>query len=284
MVRGMTLILHSSFHPIEIWKTISEKQITQMMAVPTLLTFMLQVLKGDVIISNRLRTIYTGGAQLPKEMIQQYEDFGYTIEQVYALTETTCYLTRWGKEYGMNHAGSLGIPSYLCDVVIRDPETLQLLEPNQVGEIVTRGQHVFAGYWNNPTATQEVLQDGWFATRDIGYIDEQGFLYILDRLKDMISTGGEKVYPMQVESVIRGIEGVADVAVIGVPDPIWIEIPRAYVVLHSGVTYTEEEILQQVHQEISAFKLQQVSFINELPQISMGKVLKYTLRDQVLHS
>ncbi|TCS93840.1 class I adenylate-forming enzyme family protein [Hazenella coriacea] len=280
IMRGMTMILLPTFHPVDIWNFIDNKRINVMMAVPTMLKIMLQTLKGREHIIESLRNIYCGGAQFPAKAIQEYADFGYSIHQVYALTETSCYLTHWWDHLGMEHSHSLGKPSYLVDVEIRHPDTGEVLPTGEPGEIVTRGKHIFQGYWNNIEETDKVLKDGWFFTRDVGYLDEHGFLHILDRIKDMIACGGEKVYPAQVEAVVQELDQVLEVAVIGVKDPIWVEIPRAYVVLKQDQSITEEEILEYVHSKISSYKLQQVHFIDELPKNGMGKVVKFKLKEQ----
>lgn len=280
IIKGMTLVLQSRFHPVEIWDVIHEKKINSMMAVPTLLNLMLPALKQRESLVPTLRNIYCGGTQIPATVIHDYANFGYAINQIYALTETSCYLTRWYHGFGMKHCDSLGKPSYLVDLEIRDPETNESLPAGEIGEIVTRGEHIFQGYWNNPEETAEVYRDGWFHTQDLGYLNEDGFLYILDRMKDMIATGGEKVYPAQIEAILLQQPEVQEAAVIGVKHPLWMEIPRAYIVLKPESTLSEEEILAFVHDKISAYKLQQVRFVDSLPKNGMGKILKSQLREE----
>jgi acyl-CoA synthetase (AMP-forming)/AMP-acid ligase II len=137
---------------------------------------------------------------------------------------------------------------------------------------------MFAGYWNQEKATQEVIRNGRYHTGDVGWMDENGLLYVIDRLKDMIITNGENVYPAQVESVINRLEEVAESAVVGVAHPVWGELARAYVVLKEGCSITEKEIITFVRQYLPDHNLHEVVFVDQLPKNSMGKVMKYVLR------
>jgi fatty-acyl-CoA synthase len=151
--------------------------------------------------------------------------------------------------------------------------------PGQLGEICLKGPKVFKGYWNNPEATAKAMVDGWFHTGDIGMLDPEGYLYIMDRKKDMIISGGENIASPEVERVIYEIPGVLEAAVIGIPHPKWLEVPKAYVVLKPGHTLTAEEIESYCQKKLAKFKVpKEIEFIDQLPRNPSGKVLKRELR------
>jgi len=181
-------------------------------------------------------------------------------------------------DMGLETCASVGKSVYLTEMKIVDPVTGEALPPGEIGEVVCRGPLTFSGYWNNPKATEEVIRNGWYHTRDVGYMDENGFLYIVDRLRDMIITSGEKVFPAQVESVITQLEEVAEAAVVGVKHPVWGELARAYVVLKDGAKIKEEEVIAHTRRHMADHNLHEVVFVKELPKNSMGKVMKHVLR------
>jgi len=149
-----------------------------------------------------------------------------------------------------------------------------------VGEIVCGGPQVFKGYWNNPAATAQVLEDGRYRSGDLGKMDEDGFVYVVDRLKDMIISGGENIYPAELEGVIATHPAVAEVAVVGVPDANWGEIPRAYVVKKPGADLAEEEVIALCRGNLAGYKcVREVRFVNALPKNAVGKILKKELRE-----
>ncbi len=152
------------------------------------------------------------------------------------------------------------------------------MPPGQVGEIVVRGPNVFREYWNLPEATAQSIRDGWFHTGDLGRRDEEGYVYIVGRSKDMIISGGENIYPLEVEQVLQGHPAVAEVAVFGVPDPRWGEVPRAAVVLRPGQKVSREELLAYCEGKLARYKIpKEVVFLPELPRSASGKVLKREL-------
>jgi len=153
--------------------------------------------------------------------------------------------------------------------------------PNTLGEIVLRGPKVFKGYWKNPQATAEAIKNGWFHTGDLGTMDEEGYLYIVDRKKDIIISGGENIASLEVERVIYELPQVLETAVVGIPHPKWQEIPKAFVALKKGETLTPEEIIAHCSKRLAKFKVpKEIEFIDALPRNPSGKVLKRQLREK----
>jgi acyl-CoA synthetase (AMP-forming)/AMP-acid ligase II len=164
-------------------------------------------------------------------------------------------------------------------VRILDPEGNEV-GPNETGEICLKGPKVFIGYWKNPDGTKEAMRGGWFHTGDVGMLDEEGFLYIIDRIKDMIISGGENIASPEVEKIIYELPQVLEVAVVGIPHPKWLEVPKAYVVLKEGAELSDKEIIQHCAEKMAKFKVQkEIEFIDSLPRNPSGKVLKRQLRE-----
>jgi len=277
-VRGITLVLSTQFNPLQIWELIEAEKITGMFSVPSMLSYMYEMVKAQDVTAPTLRMILCGGSRVPEHLISGMHDWGFQVIQVYGATEYSGSITYWMPEMGLDKCASVGKPLYLTEMKIVDPVTGEALPPGEIGEVICRGPLTFAGYWNNPEATEEVIRNGWYYTRDVGYMDEDGFLYIVDRLRDMIITSGEKVFPAQVEAVIEQLEEVAESAVVGVKDPVWGELARAYVVLKEGAQIAEEEIIAHVRKHMADYSLHEVEFVKELPKNSIGKVMKYVLR------
>jgi acyl-CoA synthetase (AMP-forming)/AMP-acid ligase II len=178
----------------------------------------------------------------------------------------------------MDRLASAGIPRTDVEVKIFDAEDNEL-PPGETGEIVTRSELVMKGYWRNPEATQETLRNGWLHTGDVGYMDRKGYLFIMDRSKDMIISGGENIYPREIEEVLLRHPAVREVAAIGVPDPKWGEAVKAVVALVPGRTATEEQIIFFCKQNIASYKKpKSVDFVDELPKSNYGKILKREIR------
>ncbi|WP_124727294.1 class I adenylate-forming enzyme family protein [Staphylospora marina] len=279
LVRGMTVVTFPSFDPLQIWNWIDQEKVTGMMSVPPMLGYMLQALKGQNKEFPSLRGILCGGATVPDDWIRAFHELGYPIIQVYGATEFTGAATYFLPHFDIERCDSVGKGVYGTEIKILDPITGAELPPGEPGEIVIRGKMVFEGYWNNPEASEEVIRGEWYHTKDIGKMDEEGYVYVIDRLRDMIICGGEKVYPAEVEYVIHRFPDVVECAVVGVEDPIWGEVPRAYIVKKEGSSLTENEVLSYVRSQLADYKLMDVVFLEQLPKNSMGKILKYVLRE-----
>ena len=276
---GYTLVLMPRFHPVHVWELAEKERVTHMFAVPVMLKFMLPALIESEREVESLREIITGGSLVPVELIQQYESLGFPLTVVYGASEFSGLATFWNQGMGEEKRGSVG-KILIGEIKIIDPETGEELPAGEIGEVLLKGPQMFKGYWNNPEETRKVIRDGWYHTGDAGKLDRDRFLHVVDRYKDVIHVSGEKVFPVQVEAVIGEIKGVSEVAVVAVKDRMWGELSRGYVVKQADVNLTEEEVLQYTHSKLARYKLSEVVFVDELPKNSVGKVLKYRLREQ----
>jgi long-chain acyl-CoA synthetase len=234
---------------------------------------------------SRMKTIGYGASPIPLELLREaVEVFGCGFAQMYGMTETTGTIVALPPEdhdmKGSPRMRAAGKPLPGVEIRIID-DAGNALQAGEVGEIATRSVWNMAGYWNMPEATAKTIdKDGWLRTGDAGYMDEDGYVYIHDRVKDMIITGGENVYPAEVESAIYGHPDVADVAVIGVPDAKWGEAVKAMVVCKPGKTPDPQDIIAWARQRVAAFKTpKSIDFIEALPRNASGKILRRELRE-----
>lgn len=276
---GTTTIFMEEFEPIAAWKLIEQEKITTMMSVPEMLASLIKCLdlvKPDF---SSIRTITCGAAAVSQQIIIVFKQFGIPVQQVYGLTEFTGSLTMWRSEFDELKYGSKGKPVMYSELKVVSLETDETLGANEDGEILCRGPQLFLGYYKNEESTAAAIQDGWYRTGDIGHIDEDGFLYLVDRIADVIVTNGEKVYSAEVEAVLITHPAVAEVAVIGAPRPDFGEIPVAFIVLKPGQTVTKQELIRYCKRELAAYKVvRKVNFVDCLPRNIVGKLLKEELR------
>jgi fatty-acyl-CoA synthase len=278
---GATTILLEEFHPQKVWEMIEKEQITTMMSVPTMLTFMLKFFNQKQYRISSLRNITCGASAVPPKLIKEYEDLGIQIQQVYGITEYTGAVSFWRKEMDEHKFDSMGKTVFGGKVKVVDPKSGQELPAGEVGEIVCFGPQVFKGYWNNPDATKQVLKNGWYYSGDLGKVDEDGYLYVIDRLKDMIISGGENIYSAELETVINTIPGVVEAAVVGIPDPKWGEIPKAFIVKAQDAHLTKEDVIQRCKNVLAGYKcVKEVEFVDQLPRNAVGKILKHVLKQK----
>jgi O-succinylbenzoate-CoA ligase len=276
---GATSVIMSEFDPVKIWEIYDREKITVTLAVPAMLNFMLQTYDPDKYDTSSLRWVMSGASPVPASLIETYAGMGIDIHQVYGLTESCGPACLISPEDAIRHAGSTGKPFFYTDVRVVN-EAGEDCGVDEPGEVLLRGPHIMVGYWNRPDATAGTLVDGWLKTGDVAVIDSEGFVYIQDRIKDMIISGGENVYPAEIEHVIVSHEGVLEVAVIGVPSEKWGETPLA-VVVKSDENLTEEDVLAWAEGKLARFKQpKSVVFIDVIPRNPTGKVLKRILRDQ----
>ena len=277
---GHTSVIMREFDPQLAWQLIEEERINTSLLVPAMLNFMVQVPNAQDYDHSALRYIYSGASPLPVNLIKAYADIGIEVHQVYGLTESCGPGCLIDADNALNKIGSTGRGFFHTDVRIVDEEGNDCL-PNEQGEVWLAGKHIMKGYWNRPDATAETItQDGWLRTGDVAVMDEEGFVYIQDRIKDMIISGGENVYPAEIENVILGHPDVAEVAVIGQPSERWGESPFAIVVRKSDALL-ETDILQHCDGKLARFKLPKgAAFIDVIPRNANGKVLKRVLREQ----
>lgn len=280
--RGGEVVLHRSFDPSACVEDIPRYGVTTMFGVPAMFLFLSQLPSFNDADLTTLRMLVCGGAPVPEPLIKLYNGRGIPINQGYGLTETAPMVSFLSPESALAKVGSAGRPGLFSEVRLADEDNRPVTEPRVHGEVCTRGPNVMKGYWQRPEATAAAIDvEGWFHTGDVGYLDEEGFLYIADRVKDMVITGGENVYPAEVEGVLHECPGVADVAVIGLPDERWGEKVVAVVVPDAGADVTLEGIRAYAGERLARYKLPtQVETIDVLPRNPAGKILKFELRDR----
>lgn len=279
LLKGGTLVLQDRFEPSLVLAAIERHQITSLSGVPTTYQMLAEhPAWADTDISS-LRMLTCGGSAVPLRVLEAYEERGLGFSGGYGMTETAPGATSLQAERSREKIGSAGLPHFFSDVRIVDDRGAQV-QAGVVGEILLSGPNVILEYWNRPEASADsYVDDVWFRSGDMGYLDEEGFLYISDRLKDMIISGGENIYPAEVEQAIMELTAVSSVAVIGVPDPKWGEVPRAIVVPVEGVEVTGDQIMEHLSGRIARFKIPR-SFVitDELPRTASGKIRKADLR------
>jgi long-chain acyl-CoA synthetase len=280
---GSAMILVPRFNVRELLKTVQKKKPSIFPGVPTVFIGMLNDSKRDSFDLSSIRVCITGSAPMPVELLRKFEKLtGSIIAEGYGLTETSP-VTHCNPIRGRRKPGSIGIPISDTDCRIVDMSTgkvdLPLGEP---GEIVVRGPQVMQGYWGRKEETEQVLRDGWLHTGDIGWMDEDGYAFIVDRKKDMIISGGYNIYPREVDEILYQHPKVLDAAAVGVPDPYWGEIVKAFIVPKPGEALTAEEIVLFCKERLAAYKVpKSIEFRSSLPKSTIGKVLRKELRDEV---
>jgi acyl-CoA synthetase (AMP-forming)/AMP-acid ligase II len=277
-IRGNTIVSMPNFDPMSVWQLIKDEKVNVGGAVPAILNFMRQVPDFENFESEHLRCFVTGAAPMPKALIELYNSRNMQVIQGYALTETGGGGSFLLNEYAMSKVGSAGAPAMFAEMAVRDDEGN--VSDRGTGEVVIKAPFVMKEYWNRPDATEEAFDNGWFRTGDVAEIDDDGFIFIKDRIKDMIISGGENIYPAEIENVIISHSAVAEVAVIGLPDEKWGEIACA-VVVGDPAEASEEAILKLCSEKLSRYKLpKKVEYMDVLPRNPAGKVLKRVLRDR----
>ena len=280
---GATAIILYDIDCAAMLRAISEHHVTRVFLVPALLLFLLQTPGVEQTDFSSLVEILYGASPIPLDLLRSaIKTFKCPFAQVYGLTETTGGITYLGTEeheiQDNPRLSSCGKPADSVQLRIVDAAD-NPLAPGQVGEIICRSPQIMKGYWNLPDETARAIRGEWFYTGDAGYLDSDGFLYIHDRIKDMIVSGGENIYPAEIESVLFSHPAVADVAVIGVPDDVWGEAVKAVVVKRRGSDVTPEEIIDFARERIAHYKApKSVDFVDALPRNPSGKILKRELR------
>ena len=275
--RGLAQVLMKAFDPTKIWELVKSERINSALLVPAMLGACRMVYDPAVHDHSSLRWFLSGAAPVPKSLIEAYAEMGIEIHQVYGLTETCGPACLTTPEDALRKAGSTGKAFFHTDVKVVRPDGSEC-EVDEPGEVVVSADHLMTGYWNRPDATAESLRDGWLYTGDVAVVDDEGFIWIQDRLKDMIISGGENVYPAEIENVILGHPGVADVAVIGIPSEKWGESPLA-VVVKKDPDLDEAAVIAHCEGKLARFKMPvAVRFVDAVPRNASGKALKRELR------
>ena len=280
--KGGEVVLHRGFDPGACLADIERLGITTMFGVPAMFLFMSQHPGFSGADLTSVRSLVCGGAPVPEPLIKTYNGRGIPIQQGYGLTETAPMVSFLTPEFALQKVGSAGKAPLFTEIRLVDDDGEPVMAAGERGEVCVRGPNVMKGYWNQPGETQRVIDPaGWFHTGDLGYLDEDGFLYLVDRVKDMVISGGENVYPAEVESVLHEHPDVADVAVIGLPDARWGEAVVAIVVPAPGHTPTLESLREYATSRLARYKLPtRLETLETLPRNPAGKVLKFELRER----
>ncbi|GAA2552627.1 fatty-acyl-CoA synthase [Neomicrococcus aestuarii] len=283
LVRGGRTIIRRSFDPRQVLADIEKFGVEQAFLVPAMLSAMQQTADFETANIGSLRALICAGAPVPPILISQYEHKGVPVQQAWGLTETAPFATYLPTELTYAKPGSCGLPMPYCEVKIVDPATGEEVQnPGDTGEMWVKGPNVTSGYWNNPQATEAAFFDGWFRSGDIGYRDEAGYLFIVDRLKDMIITGGENVYPAEVERALMEYPGVVDVAVVGRSDPKWGESVVAVMSFKTAEAPSIEEIRAFADQYLARYKLpKELVIATSVPRNGSGKLDKVAVRQLI---
>jgi fatty-acyl-CoA synthase len=276
---GGTLVVMRAFDPDGLLHLIEEWKVTVILLVPSIYLVLSQFIDFDKYDLSSVRSWASGGSSLPPSLVELFAEKDIIIQQGFGMTETGPTVFIISKSDALRKVGSVGKPVLHTDVRIMDEEG-NTLGSNQVGELCIRGGNVTTGYWNRPEASAEALKEGWLHSGDAAKFDEDGFFYIVDRWKDMFISGGENVYPAEVENVIYQHPAVAEVAVIGVPHSKWQEVGKAIVVVKEGNSLTEGEVIEFCQGKLARYKIpKSVAFTDTLPRTAAGKVLKRELRN-----
>lgn len=280
---GATIVTLEGFKPSTVLEAIEKHRVTDIFLVPTAINFLLNdPAFGKHDISSLKRVIYTG-APMPTELLQKaIGALGNIFVQTYGSTEAMIISMLAEEDHAIDSKRITSVGKPVLDVKARVVDENGRERPTgEIGEIVVKSDRVMKGYLGLPEATSEVLKGGWFHTGDIGAIDKEGYMYILDRKKDMIISGGFNIYPTEIENIISKHPAVLEVAVIGVPDPRWGESIKALVVKKQGATCSEEEIIELCKNNLASYKKpNSVEFLESLPKTITGKILKRELRDK----
>ena len=282
VMQGQKMVLLPKFDPEQTLKTIEKQRPTLFPGAPTIYIGLLNhpdLSKYDL---SSIDSCISGSAPLPVEVQEKFEEItGGKLVEGYGLTESSPVTHSnflWDRP---RIKGSIGVPWPDTDAVILSFETGEPLPPGEIGEIAVKGPQVMKGYWNKPEETEQVLRDGWLFTGDLGYMNDEGYFFVVDRKKDMIIAGGFNIYPREIEEVMYEHPSVQEVVVAGVPDPYRGETVKAYIVLKEGATTTEEELNAFARKHLASYKVPRIyEFRSELPKTAVGKILRRALVEE----
>jgi fatty-acyl-CoA synthase len=275
---GATVTIHSRFTPEGTLNAIERECPTLTALVPATIQAVTDHPHWASTDLSSLKAVSTGSTIVPPHLIDRFAARGVPVLQVYGSTETcpVAVYTRLGGD--LSRVGSTGLPGLCCEAAVIDDFGVEL-PPHTPGEIAVRGPNVFSGYWGNEEATREVLHDGWYRTGDIGLRDADGYFWVHDRKKNLIISGGENIYPAEVERVLLEHPDVRECGVIGRPDPRWDEVPVAYVIRRPGCSVEAEGLKAHMLRQLARFKVpRDIVFVDDLPRTALGKVQHFMLR------
>lgn len=278
---GATVSLHAKFDPAAAIEAIERERITLAVFVPAQLTAMMKLPRWNEADLSSLRVLTTGSTIVSESFVQRVHERGVPLTQVYGSTETCPIVTYLRREDARRKAGAAGLPALYCAVRIVD-ENDNDVAAGQDGEILVRGPNVMRGYWNSREATAQALRGGWYHSSDIGHFDANGYLYVVSRKSDMIISGGENIYPAEIENILLDHPAIVDACVVGCPDERWGEAVVAAVVLKPGASMNEADVFTLLEGRIARYKQpREVRFLDSLPRSALGKVQREQLRTAI---
>ncbi|MEI7055045.1 long-chain fatty acid--CoA ligase [Nocardioides sp. CCNWLW239] len=278
-LKGGTSLIAARFDPAKAIATIERERVTLLFGVTSMYQALAQEPTWATADLSTLRSALSGGAPIPRTLLDAWQSRGLHIIQGYGLTEASPGTTMLRAGDGLDKLGSAGTPCFFTDVRVVSPGGVDTA-PGEAGEVHVSGPNVTPGYWHNAAATEAAFDGPWLRTGDVAVVDDDGFLYVVDRVKDMFISGGENVYPAEVESALYTHPAVAEAAVIGVPDERWGEVGRAVVVRRSGSDLTQDELLGHLDGRLARYKIPKtVVFVDDIPHNASGKLLKSRVRE-----
>ncbi|HEY1079130.1 MAG TPA: AMP-binding protein, partial [Bdellovibrio sp.] len=277
--RGAKVVFLKKFDAEQILSLSEQEKATMIFGVPTTMDMMARSALFEKVDLKSVRYAIVGGEPMPIELIKTWDKKGIPIRQGYGLTEFGPNVFSLNEEDSIRKIGSIGFPNFYIEAKVVDNEGRELAD-EQVGELVLRGPMCMQGYWHNEKATQETIKEGWLYTGDLVRRDSEGYYYVVGRKKDMYISGGENVYPPEVEQILRAHPKVLEVAVVGVPDEKWGEVGKAFVVAEDA-SVSVDELLNHCVQNLAKFKIpKHFVFLKSLPKGDSGKILKRKLTEE----
>ncbi|MGW4392217.1 acyl-CoA synthetase [Streptomyces sp. NPDC004685] len=278
LLKGGSCVLVGSFDAAATLELVERHRVTFMFGVPTMFDRLTRQPNWPDTDLSSLRMLSCGGSPVPTPLIAAYQDRGLTFLQGYGMTEAAPGTLFLDAEHAVSKAGTAGVPHFFSDVRVAGPD-LAPVEPGETGEVLVRGPHVMPGYWGLPGESAAAFADGWFRTGDAARIDADGYVTIVDRFKDMIISGGENIYPAEVEDALLAHADVAECAVIGVPDEKWGEVGRAVLVAREGRAADPQEVLASLSGRLAPYKIPKSAVVvDALPRTASGKLVKADIR------
>lgn len=282
VILGIPMVLLPGFDPDAVNRVIEEEQVTIISVVSNMLRRMLEA-QGDRPYPSHLRCVLLGGGPAPRPLLAACAERGIPVVQTYGMTETASQVVTLPPHEALRKLGSAGKP--LFPVELRIAQDGEETAPGEVGEILIRGPNVTAGYFERPEETAKAIRDGWLHTGDLGYMDDEGFLYVLDRRNDLIISGGENVYPAEVEAVLSAHPHIVEAGVVGVPDKQWGQVPVAVVRVRDGVELDEQAVLAFCRERLASYKVpRKICRMEQLPYNASGKLVRHQLRQWLVES
>jgi acyl-CoA synthetase (AMP-forming)/AMP-acid ligase II len=280
LLAGGSAVIAERFHAATFWTTVEQARPTFFSAVPTIYALLVSR-PGAPPDTRSLRFVICGAAPMPRQLIGEFEErFGVPVVEGYGLSECTVVCTL-NPLRGLRKAGSVGRPLPGVDVGVVDSAGT-LLPAGQVGEVVVRGPNVMRGYLGRPEESAQVMRGGWLHTGDVGRFDDDGYLTLVDRVKDLIIRGGENIYPKEIEDVLYAHAAVLEAAVVGQPDDVFGEQPVAFVALRDGFGVVPEDLIEHCRRSLARYKVpREVHLEESLPKNALGKIAKPVLRTRL---